>query len=94
MTIFEKMREAAYEQHTYKHTTMGFLKDIEDMPNQYQYSLQFFDRWYRPENCVLVIVGDFDQTKLVALAKNIMGRGNAERTSWTCPSIRPRRPKS
>ena len=23
MTIFEKMREAAYERHTYKHTTMG-----------------------------------------------------------------------
>ncbi len=73
MTIFEKMREAAYEQHTYKHTTMGFLKDIEDMPNQYQYSLEFFDRWYRPENCVLVIVGDFDQEKLVALAKKYYG---------------------
>ena len=25
--------------HTYKHTTMGFLKDIEDMPNQYDHSL-------------------------------------------------------
>ncbi len=35
--------------HTYKHTTMGFLKDIEDMPNQFEYSKVFFDRWYRPE---------------------------------------------
>jgi zinc protease len=73
MTIFEKMREAAYDQHTYKHTTMGFLKDIEDMPNQYQYSLEFFDRWYRPENCVVVVVGDFNQEKLVALAKKYYG---------------------
>jgi zinc protease len=73
MTIFEKMREAAYDKHTYKHTTMGFLKDIEDMPNQYQYSLEFFDRWYRPENCVVVVVGDFDQDTLVALAKKYYG---------------------
>jgi zinc protease len=74
MTIHEKMREAAYVQHTYKHTTMGFLKDILDMPNQYEYSLQFFDRWYRPENCVVVIVGDFDQKKLIDLAKKYYGK--------------------
>lgn len=68
-TIEEKMRDAAYQQHTYKHTTIGFLKDIQDMPNQYQYSLQFFDRWYRPENCVVVVVGDFSQDRLIELAK-------------------------
>ncbi len=73
MTIFEKLREAAYEGHTYKHTTMGFLRDIKDMPQQYQYSLEFFDRWYRPENCVVLVVGDFDQAKLVALAKQYYG---------------------
>ncbi|HLF15715.1 MAG TPA: pitrilysin family protein [Bacteroidota bacterium] len=73
MTIEEKLREAAYEGHTYKHTTMGFLKDIEDMPNQYRYSLQFFDRWYRPENCVVVVVGDFDQAKLVEMATRYYG---------------------
>jgi zinc protease len=71
--LFEKMQEAAFQNHTYKHTTMGFLKDIVDMPNQYQYSLQFFDRWYRPENCVVVVVGDFKQEKLIALAKKYYG---------------------
>ncbi|MFN0157116.1 MAG: M16 family metallopeptidase [Bacteroidota bacterium] len=69
MTIFEKLREAAYDQHTYKHTTMGFLKDIMDMPNQYQYSLTFFDRWYRPEHCALIVVGDVNHDKLLTLAK-------------------------
>jgi zinc protease len=68
-TIEEKIREAAYSVHTYKHTTMGFIQDIMDMPNQYQYSLTFFDRWYRPENCVVVVVGDFNQKKLIELAK-------------------------
>ncbi len=81
MTIFEKLRESSYIQHTYKHTTMGFLKDILDMPNQYQYSLQFLDRWYRPENCIVLVVGDFDQNKLVALAKKYYG--NWKRGTYT-----------
>ncbi len=68
-TIEEKVRDAAYQIHTYKHTTIGFLKDIQDMPNQYQYSLTFFDRWYRPENCVVVVVGDFDQARLMQLVQ-------------------------
>ena len=42
-------RERPSTKHTYKHTTMGFLKDIEDMPNQFAYSKTFFDRFYRPE---------------------------------------------
>jgi len=91
MTIHEKMREAAYVQHTYKHTTMGFLKDILDMPNQYDYSLQFFDRWYRPENCVVVVVGDFEQKKLIDLAKKYYG--NWKRGSYTLnvPLDRPQK---
>ncbi len=76
-SIEEKIRDAAYTEHTYKHTTMGFLKDIENMPNQYQYSLEFFKRWYRPENCVVVVVGDFNQDKLIELAKKYYGAWEA-----------------
>jgi zinc protease len=68
MIMEEKLCDAAFEKHTYKHTTMGFITDIMDMPNRYEYSLRFFDRWYRPENCAIVVVGDFDQTKLIELA--------------------------
>ncbi len=68
-SMFEKLFDLAYEKHTYKHTTMGFLKDIQDMPNQYQYSLKFFDRWYRPEYCTILAVGDVKHENLVALAK-------------------------
>jgi zinc protease len=61
----EKLHDTAYTTHTYKHTTMGYLRDVEDMPNQYEYSLEFHSRWYRPENCVVLVVGDFDQLKLM-----------------------------
>jgi zinc protease len=73
LTIWEKLREAAYEVHTYKHTTMGFLEDIKNMPNQYEYSLTFFDRWYRPEYCAVIVVGDVKHDRLVSLAKKYYG---------------------
>lgn len=79
LSLYEKLQDLAFTTHTYKHTTIGFLKDILDMPNQYDYSLQFFDRYYRPENCAIVVVGDFDQKKLIDLVKKYYGgwkRGN------------------
>jgi zinc protease len=54
----EVLSETAFDHHTYRHTTMGFLKDIQDMPNQYDYSLKFFDRYYRPEYTTILVVGD------------------------------------
>src|SRR4029079_12850015 len=35
--LSEVLRNTAFDRHTYMHTTMGFIKDIEDMPNQYEY---------------------------------------------------------
>jgi zinc protease len=72
-TLNEKIRDAAFTTHTYKHTTIGFLRDVQDMPNQYEYSLQFFDRYYRPENCTLLVVGDVDPKRLVDLARKYYG---------------------
>jgi zinc protease len=59
---FQKLNEVvtdtAFDRHTYKHNAMGFLKDIQDMPNQYDYSLKFFDRYYRPEYTTIIVVGE------------------------------------
>jgi zinc protease len=67
--LIEVQRDAAYTTHTYKHTTMGFIKDIEDMPNQYEYSKVFFDRWYRPERTTVIIAGDVEPAKAIALVE-------------------------
>jgi zinc protease len=71
--LYENMQNTAFEKHTYKHTTMGFYKDIVDMPNQYQYSLKFFDRYYRPEYCTILVVGDVTQDKVNKLAEKYFG---------------------
>jgi zinc protease len=56
----ETLLKTAFDEHTYRHTTMGFEDDIKRMPEMYEYSKTFFDRYYRPENCVLLLVGDFE----------------------------------
>lgn len=65
----ETIRDNAFSEHTYKHTTMGFFRDIEEMPNQYDYSKVFFDRWYRPEKTAIIIVGDVDAEATFKLVK-------------------------
>jgi len=71
--MFEKMRDLAFEKHTYKHTTIGFVQDIKAMPGYYDYSLKFFDRFYRPENATLLVVGDVQPQRVFDLAKKYFG---------------------
>jgi zinc protease len=80
---YQRLEEAtvntAFDVHTYKHTTMGFFEDIVDMPNQYEYSRNFFKRYYRPEYSTIVVVGDVTPEKVNALAQKYFGnwaRGN------------------
>lgn len=70
----EVIRDNAFSTHTYKHTTMGFIRDIEDMPNQYGYSKVFFDRWYRPERATIIVAGDVDPKKVVPLVEKYWGQ--------------------
>ena len=62
--LFEKLQDTAYDVHPYQHMVIGFLKDIEAMPTLYDYSLEFFDHFYRPEYVTLLVVGDYDWAEL------------------------------
>jgi zinc protease len=65
----EVLAATAFTKHTYAHTTMGFLEDIQDMPNQYNYSLQFYDRFYRPEYTTIILAGDVTRDHALDLTK-------------------------
>jgi zinc protease len=69
----EKMHDLAYDVHTYKHTTMGFEADVKAMPEGYEYSKSFFNRFYRPENIVLLITGDVNPEETMTLIKKYYG---------------------
>jgi zinc protease len=70
---YERTRAIAFRDHTYRHTTMGFIEDIEAMPDQLEYSKTFFDRWYRPEKAAIVIVGDVDPEETYRLVEQYWG---------------------
>src|SRR5262245_7039176 len=71
--LVEVQRDHAFAAHTYKHTTMGFLRDIEDMPNQFEYSRTFFERWYRPEHTTLIVAGDVSAEQAIPLIEKYWG---------------------
>ncbi len=87
--INEKRAETAFTTHTYSHTTMGYFKDIVDMPNQYEYSKLFFDRYYRPEYNTVLVVGDVTPEQVNALAEKYFG--SWERGSYE--SVVPQEPE-
>jgi zinc protease len=71
--LHEALRGTAFERHPYGHTTMGFEQDIARMPSLYDYSRSFFSRFYRPDNVVLVIVGDLDVERTFTLIRRSYG---------------------
>lgn len=67
------VRETAFLRHTYRHQTIGLEADVRAMPEGYRYSRDFFRRFYRPENVVLVIAGDIDFDQAEALIGTYYG---------------------
>ncbi|NOT32249.1 MAG: insulinase family protein, partial [Planctomycetes bacterium] len=65
--LFEALQNAAFDVHTYKHTTIGFEADIQKMPEQFEYSKSFFQRFYRPENVIVFVTGDVEPAATFAL---------------------------
>jgi len=85
LLLNETMQDKAYTKHTYKHTTIGFLADVKNMPNRYDYSKTFFDRWYRPENCTIVVAGEVSHDELVRLVRKDYGGWERGKASVTIP---------
>jgi zinc protease len=71
--LYEALLAKAFERHPYGHTTMGYERDIAAMPTLYDYSREFFRRYYRPENTVLFIAGDVTPSTVFALAEKHYG---------------------
>jgi len=69
----EAARELAFTRHTYRHTTIGFERDVRDMPSGYRYSLDLYRRFYRPDNAMVLVLGDFDEEQVFQELKKHYG---------------------
>src|SRR5580658_180997 len=77
--LYETLHSTGFKVHPYSHTTMGFLKDVQAMPEGYAYSREFFSRYYRPEYTTIIVAGDVDAKRVRALVDERWGnwkRGN------------------
>ncbi len=89
--LAEKTMDTAFDRHTYKHLTIGFEKDVRSMPEGYQYSLSFYRRYYRPENCVLLLAGDFDFDRAEQLIRKYYAPW---KRGYTAPEIQQEPPQT
>jgi zinc protease len=56
----------AFPTHTYGHSTLGYENDIRAMPNALEHSKIFFNEYYRPENAIILVVGDVNSESVFA----------------------------
>lgn len=70
--LFEKMMATAFQTHPYRRPIIGWMNDLEHMRvSDHQ---EWYNKWYAPNNAVLVIVGDVKPTEVLALAKRYYGQ--------------------
>lgn len=89
--LYEKLYDTAFDKHTYKHTTIGFEADVKAMPGMYKYSKSFFKRYYRPENVVLLIVGQIETARTLELIHKYYGKWQS---GYVAPQIASEPPQT
>jgi predicted Zn-dependent peptidase len=68
----EKLQELAYpESHPYHHSVIGSMEDLEAA--SLHDVTDFFETFYRPNNAVLTLVGDFEPDKAMAMIERHFG---------------------
>lgn len=69
--VYEKMMSVAYQSHPYRRPIIGWMNDLENM--NVDDAQEWYDRWYAPNNAVLVVVGDVDPKEVYSLAQKYYG---------------------
>lgn len=70
-SLSREVRVTAYQHHPYHNPTMGWRSDVESLT--VSQARAFYDRFYRPDNATLVIVGDFRTQPTLALVRKYFG---------------------
>lgn len=86
---YETLRSTSFKVHPYNHTTMGFLKDLQNMPEGYAYSRDFFAHYYRPEYTTIIVAGDVDAKKVRSLVDERWGHWKRGDYKPTIPAEPP-----
>jgi zinc protease len=70
--LFKRMLAVAFDWHNYGNLPIGARADIEGVPVE---RLQaFYQRYYQPDNAILVVAGKFDETKALTRIAATLGK--------------------
>jgi zinc protease len=69
--LMERIESVAYDWHNYGKSTIGNRSDIERVPIQNLRA--FYQKYYQPDNVVLIIAGKFDEAKALATIARSFG---------------------
>jgi len=90
--LWLKLWGTAFDRHPYGHNTLGLLTDIEAMPDGLQRAMAFKEAHYRPDNALVVVVGDVDPSQAMAQVEKAYGAWSAEGTAP--PAVAPQPPQT
>src|SRR6266700_974664 len=84
----EQMDAALYLNHPYGRPVIGWRHEIEQLDRDG--ALEFYRRFYTPNNAILVVAGDVTPEEVRALAQETYGK--VPRVAETKPRLRPQEP--
>jgi len=69
---YEQLMATALTAHPYRAPVVGWMNDLENMT--WRDAREWYDRWYAPNNAIVVVVGDVDPQQVFALADQYFGK--------------------
>jgi len=85
--VYEALNAVAFNAHPYHHPIVGWMSDLENMT--VEDARAWHDRWYAPNNAVLVVTGDVDAQAVLALAQKYYGGIPRKSVGSTRPQVEP-----
>jgi zinc protease len=69
--LYEQLMATAFKEHPYRRPGIGWMNDLQHMT--VGDVRDFYERWYAPNNAILVVVGDVEPQEVLDLAKQSFG---------------------
>jgi zinc protease len=69
--LYESLMAAALRAHPYRHPVIGWMDDLRNMTVKDAHD--WYQRWYTPNNAILVVVGDVTGAEVFAHARKFFG---------------------
>jgi zinc protease len=85
--VMEQLNAAAFIASPYRAPVVGWMNDLEAMT--VEDAREWYERWYAPNNALLIVAGDVQPAEVLALAERTYGRLPAKPLLARKPQIEP-----